>query len=228
MIDEIQSQFFAPDILEFNNKRIINIENLLLPISGKTILEPGCGPGLISKYFYNNNCKVFPLEGRKEIVSFVKENNPSSNIITFDLENDNWDNLPTCDISIAYGILYHLSDPLKFIDNLFKKTNEFCVIETVVSLDTAEDNNNVVIENNCINQALNKLGCRPTRKHIWNYLISKFTYVYMPLKQTEHSQFPKQFKISEDYIARCIFIGSKVKLDIPTLSSSFITEYYTS
>ena len=128
--------------------------------------------------------------------------------------------------SIVYGILYHLSHPLKFIDTLFEKTKEFCVFETVVSLDNCDYNLNICPEDvNSVNQALNGLGNRPTRKYLWDYLNNKFPYVYMPLKQTEHSQFPKQFNYSEDGIARCIFIGSKIELNIPSLSSSFVSSF---
>jgi len=226
MDNSIEDVFYRPDIIEFNNRRITHLDSLCLPLSNKSVLEPGCGPGLISEYLYSLGCKVLPLEARNDIVDFYKTKYPSSNILLFDLEGGNWDLISEQDISIVYGILYHLSDPLKFIDILYEKTREFCVIETIVSMDTVPDDLYIVSENsNTINQSFSGLGNRPTRKILWNYMKTKFPYVYIPFTQTAHSQFPKQFITREDSIARFLIIGSKIKLDINTLSEELINIY---
>jgi len=224
-MSSIEVLFFADDIMNFNNLRITHLDSLKFDWSDKTVLELGCGPGIISKYFYDKGVDIYPVEGRQDIVDFVKKQNKNSKIMKYDLTEDDWSLIPKCDITIAYGILYHIQNPLKFIDNIYEKTNNFCVIETVVSLDTNEDGIYNLNEGTTHTQAIDGIGCRPTRNILWNYMKTKFAYVYMPLTQTRHIEFPSQFNVSEYHTARFVIIGSKIPLNNELLSSSFVSKY---
>lgn len=224
-MSSIQDAFFSDDIMNFNNLRITHLDSLKFDWSDKTVLELGCGPGIISKYFYDKGVDIYQVEGRQDIVDFVKKQNKNSKIMQYDLTKDDWSLIPKCDITIAYGILYHIKNPLKFIDNIHEKTNNFCVIETVVSLDTNEDGIYNVDEGIFHTQAIDGIGCRPTRNILWSYMNTKFPYVYMPLTQTRHAEFPSQFNVPEYHTARFVIIGSKIPLDNEMLSSSFVTQY---
>jgi cyclopropane fatty-acyl-phospholipid synthase-like methyltransferase len=202
--------------------------SLCLPIQGKTVLEPGCGPGLMAKPLVSARCTVYGLEARKELVEFYntfhKSNTARSHL--FNLENGDWTTVPECDITYCYGTLYHLGNPDEFLRNISEKTKEFCVIETVVSVDSALNDANIVTENKVhINQSFEGRGCRPTRKYVWDTLAKYFPKIYMPLTQPVSVDFPKDFKHQYNPIQRFIIIGSKIDLNLPTLSDSFVTTY---
>lgn len=227
-LSEISREFFPAGIQEFNAARLNHFTSLLLPIEGKTALEPGCGPGLMAKALVSAGCTIHGLEARQELVDFYntfhKSNTAKSHL--FNLETGDWSSVPECDITFCYGTLYHLGNPDEFLQHISEKTKEFCVIETVVSVDAAPNEANLVSENTShINQSFQGLGCRPTRKYVWDTLAKYFPKVYMPYTQPVSRDFPKDFKHQYNSIQRFIIIGSKIDLDLPTLSDSFVATY---
>jgi hypothetical protein len=223
---KVLQEFFEPSVLEFHKIRCEHFDSLLLPCNGKTLLEPGSGPGIFGKHFSTRGYNVIALEGRQENVDYYVKYNPSGTVKLFDLESQDWSNIPQCDVSASYGILYHLQNPLQFILRLKEKVTEFSLIDTIVSLDTVEEGIHSVSENShSLTQSVRGHGCRPTRKLLWNYLKENFQYVYMPFTQPKHIDYPLDFKSSSHPTTRCIFIASHVPLDLPTLSSNFVETY---
>jgi hypothetical protein len=222
----IQYEFYSQEPLFINKERWEHLLTLGLPLTNKTVLEPGCGPGIFTQKFIDLSCDVFSLEARDELVDFHKQILPNSKIIKFNVDHDNWDIVPSCNITFAYGILYHLINPENFIKNISNKTTDFCIIETALSLDTCNnETHNVTEDKISLPQSYTGIGCRPTRRFIWKLIEKYFNYVYMPLSQPNHPDFPKQFQIKTHHTHRFIIIGSKVPLNNEKLSSSFVDEY---
>lgn len=92
--------------------RVQKIESILGKefFKDKTILELACGYGDIGKHFRENlGAKVTFAEGRKEHLSFISENNPDSEVIHLNQENE-WNLGKRFDVLIHFGVMYHLEN----------------------------------------------------------------------------------------------------------------------
>lgn len=222
----ILDEFFSKEPTFINSARWNHFLSLNLPIQNKNILEPGCGPGIFTQKFIDLSCNVYSMEARSELVKYHNANISNSKIIHFNLESEDWTKVPICDITFAYGILYHLKNPDNFIKKISEKTTQFCIIETALSLDNNNDDIHNVNENlHSLPQSFTGIGCRPTRRYIWNLMKKNFDYVYMPLTQPLHPDFPTQFNTSSHHTHRFIIIGSKIHLNNSQLSDQFIKTY---
>lgn len=200
------------------------MNKLELPIEKKSVLEVGSGPGLLTPFFTEKGCKTLSLEGRKENVDAFKINNPKSDVMLFDCESSDWSSIKQADICFCYSLLYHLSKPTEFLENVSTKVKEFIIIETAISNGKSYDSINIVDKSKGdYAQALNGLGCRPTRKYLWDTLKSIYPYVYMPLFQPNHEDFLKSY--TNDRTQRMIIIWSYIPFNNLLLSDSFVESY---
>ena len=63
-------------------------------------------------------------------------------------------------------------------------------------------------------QAISGKGCRPTRRWVYNQLKLYFEFVYLPITQPNHEEFPIDWATpgSTQTLARAVFIASRQKL----------------
>jgi hypothetical protein len=220
----VEISFYQSPCIKINNARLEHLNKLQLPLEKKSVLEVGSGPGLLTYFFTEKRCKTLSLEGRKENTDAFKINNPNSEVIVFDCESSDWSSIKEVDICFCYGLLYHLSMPSEFLRNVSTKVKEFIIIETAISNGVSDNGINIIDESSGdYAQALNGFGCRPTRKFLWDTLKSLYAYVYMPVFQPEHEDFPKFYNGSRT--ERMIVIGSNIPLNNLLLSDSFIESY---
>ena len=69
-------------------------------------------------------------------------------------------------------------------------------------------------------QALDGVGCRPTRAWVWNQLSEQFQYVYLTATQPWHDEFPIDWKVpglGSSGLVRSIFVASRRRIDNATL-----------
>jgi FkbM family methyltransferase len=213
-MNTVENQFYDEYVRNFNKARLDHLEYLNLPFSNNSVLELGPGPGILSDFFeikgINN---IMALEARTECIDYYRRNHPSFNIMKFDLENDDWNTVPNMNICFCYGILYHLSNPLKLIDNVSNKIDKFFIIDTVVSDDTVLSDVNLVNEDSRVFvQSATGVGCRPKREFIWNYLKKKFPYVYTPLTQPDHEDYVLDFSKKQVGTCRFVVIASYIEI----------------
>lgn len=220
----VEGSFYQAACININAARLNHLNKLQLAIEKKSVLEVGSGPGLLTPFFTEKGCKTLSLEGRKENVESFKINNPNSEVIVFDCESSDWSSIKQADVCFCYGLLYHLSKPTEFLENVSTKVKEFIIIETAISNFTSDNSINIVDESKGdYAQALNGLGCRPTRKYLWSTLKSIYPYVYMPLVQPNHADFPKSY--TNGGTQRMIVIGSNIPLNNKMLSDTFVESY---
>jgi hypothetical protein len=70
-------------------------------------------------------------------------------------------------------------------------------------------------------QSLYQIGCRPTRKWIYAQLQKYFEFVYLPITQPDHEQFPTDWtKPPKSSLTknRAVFVASRAPIDNPLLS----------
>ncbi|MCI5196118.1 MAG: methyltransferase domain-containing protein [Candidatus Electrothrix sp. AW5] len=231
-ISQSVQSFLSPEYQQINVARLQHLQSLGFNFSGKNVLELGAGIGDHTLFYLINNSIITPVEGREELVDYISRRF-NIDVVLQDLECDFVSKLKRpylYDIAHCYGILYHLSDPEKFIRSVATLAN-CLILETCVSLDG--DEVNLVKENrNESTQAINGTGCRPNRKWIFNKIMENFEYAYMPITQPKHVQFPKIFKnVNQTSQAgsrniRAIFIGSNSPVELKKLSENLVSEYH--
>src|SRR5690606_34423671 len=96
------------------------------------------------------------------------------------------------DIVFCYGLLYHLANPGVLIDWIGMHCSQTLLLETSVSREI-DGWKEVREDAGILSQSLSGIGVRPSRNWIFRKLRDRFEYVYIPLTQPAHEEFPEDW-----------------------------------
>lgn len=225
--------FWSDHYVRHNMRRLEHLASLHLPLNNRTVLELGAGIGDHSLFYLDRGCRVTALEGREENVTIANErfDNLSSSYgkgricyHTFDLEKpeeeDSRLNIEPAEIVHCYGLLYHLHAPLPMLKWARQKCLDIMIVETALSPGDEEEVKRAREDHQQASQALREFGSRPTRKWVFNKLKRLFPYVYMPISQPAHEEFPVDWRASQlpdKGHKRGVFVASLRPLGNPLL-----------
>ncbi|MCB0168767.1 MAG: class I SAM-dependent methyltransferase [Anaerolineae bacterium] len=207
-----------------NQARLAHLASLDLPLEGKQVLDVGCGVGHLSQFFVERNCPVVCLDGRAENIASLHQRFPDLPAHVVDVERDPLSQFGRFDIVFAYGLLYHLENPLHALRNMASACQEMLLLETQIC-DHTLPIVRIEGETAAYSQALHGLGCRPSPSYIVLALKQiGFPFIYAPLQPPQHPQFQFRWKNNLDWRRnghplRCIFVASHVELYNPKLIS---------
>ena len=220
----VESEFHNLRYLRMNARRLEHLATLMLPVSGKTVLETGAGIGDLTAFFLDRGCTVTSVEPRDENVALLRMRYrdaafwPAANlrIVQSDIYSlaDRADILPH-QIAFCYGLLYHLDQPQRALRNLARLCTDFLLVETAVAYGVEDDQVTFVSEDPL--EATNSItgtACCPSRRWVFNRLAELFEHVYMPLTQPLHDQFRLDWRCASPPAgrSRAIFVGAHTKL----------------
>jgi len=121
------------------------------------------------------------------------------------------------DIVYCYGLLYHLTTPAQAIAYLSARCRELLLLETCVS--PGEEDTINLCQETAINpsHAISGMGCRPTRRWLYSHLKQHFEFVYLPITQPNHEEFPVDWTNPVNTrdpvgLIRSVFIASRQHL----------------
>jgi SAM-dependent methyltransferase len=199
---------------DITQARIEHLRNLHLPFRNKRVIDVGCGIGRFCDFFLEQGCTVFCVDGREQNIQTLRQLYPSVQCAVVDLEKTDLTTFGKFDIVFCYGFLYHLSNPLGFIQNASKACSEFMILETCIT--DAEEPILRLVDEDPENetQALHGIGCRPSPSYVANCLkLSGFKYIYTPFTLPKHPQFQYSKENNFTYIKnkeniRDILVGS--------------------
>jgi SAM-dependent methyltransferase len=211
--------FDLPFYTDITNARIEHLQSLNLPLSGKTVIDVGCGIGRLSDFFAGQGCDIFCVDGRLENIEKLRSLYPGRKAEVVDLETEQILDYGKFDIVFCYGLLYHLADPFGFIKKAQKICNEMMLVETCIA-----DANDCILQlvpedGDTITQALHAIGCRPSSSYVITCLkLSGFKYIYTPTELPNHVEFSYQRSNDLSYLKkgrliRDIFIASHQEIN---------------
>jgi hypothetical protein len=199
-----------------------------LPIEGKSVLEVGSGIGQLTHFFEERECVVHSTDGRIENVMENLRRNPHRNgrvWVSDVLVPHSHSFLGRFNFVFCYGLLYHVGNPSLCLFNLKKTLHENGIL-ILSSIVNQVDNGkiNYKMENReSTEMSLDGSACDPARDWIWNTLSRFFDYVYMPIKQPPDPQYPTRWPSRHEQ-ARAVFVASRERLNLPSLSSELLME----
>jgi SAM-dependent methyltransferase len=214
--------FHSYDYLRHNARRQEHLASLGIPVGGKSVLEVGAGIGDHTHYFLDRGCRVTITEARDENLRLLRKRYPSMDIRRLDLENPCALIGAPFDVVYCYGTLYHLSNPASAIQSLSDNCSSLLLLETCVSFGNEISVNPVSENQRNPSQAFSGTGCRPTRPWVMRELQKYFEFVYVPITQPNHEEFPLDWTSPDEYAARltrAVFVGSRARIDTPVLSA---------
>jgi hypothetical protein len=220
---QIHAEFSAPAYQRHNVARLQHLDSLGLNLTRKKILELGAGIGDHTLFYLYRNCTVLAVEGRAKLAKKLSERlGVETKVIDFDREPQKLEQLGRFDFAHCYGLLYHLSDPGRFLCSVARAA-DCLLLETCVSFGDTVQLGGCAENSKVPSQALHGSGCRPTRTWVFEALKLHFKHVYATKTQPRHPEFPLNWNLSgsgDERLARCVFVASHHPIDNP----SFVTE----
>ena len=219
--------FHSHHYLRHNARRLEHLSSLGISVAGGSVLEVGAGIGDHSHYFLDRGCRVTITEARPGNLSLLRKRYPSADVRHLDLETPvPLENAPF-DVVYCYGTLYHLSRPEPAIAFMGLSCSGVLLMETCVSFGDELRVNHTSEDRRNPSQALSGTGCRPTRPWMVRELKKHFEFVYLPLSQPNHEEFPIDWSRPERHAAalsRAVFVASHSPIESPMLSSDLTSQ----
>ena len=129
---------------------------------GMRVLEVGAGLGHLGDYFEHLGFEVTSTDARPENVQRMHERGRRSFVL--DLDADEFPAAGEFDLVLAFGVLYHLQNPQRFLQACGASASVL-LLETVVS-DSETAVAPIVAERQRVDQAMEGYGSRPSASWI--------------------------------------------------------------
>jgi hypothetical protein len=222
---QILLDFHSFYYLRLNQRRQEHLATLGLNLRRKKVWEVSAGIGDHTSFFLDRECDVTCSEVRPELLEILRHRFSGVRICELDLEKPREDFPMGFDVVYCYGVLYHLRTPGEALEFMAARSRDLLLLETCVSLGSELDLYPVSEPPEAFSQALSGIGCRPTRTWVFQKLQQLFPFVYVPLTQPDHEQFPTDWTATESKASftRAIFVAARFEIDSPLLGSNLVS-----
>ena len=217
-------QVRGTNVLHNVARRLEHLASLGLPIRERNVLEVGAGIGDMTGFFLDRGCRMHVTDVRPSLVHVLEQRfaaHPLASISTLDLDPPP-DVLPGIyDVVVCHGVLYHLSDPLAALEFLARTCGDLLLVETTVGPSDVTDRDAIhpIVEDAALlTSAHSGHGCRPGRGWYYARLRELFDFVYVPVTQPNHYEYPIDWRHASGFTRRATFVASRRRLDNPQLA----------
>lgn len=174
-----------------------------------TAVDAGCGFGFFADYLDNRALKVMAFDGRPDNIATARERYPRVEFKIRDIEDPSTNLLGGFDLSLCFGVLYHLENPFRAVRNLASLTKKVLLLETVI-VPTNALAAYIYEEEQRDDQGLNYIAMIPTEAWLVKSLYrSGFPFVYKPKRLPDHNDFRASWIKRQ---RRICLVASKVEL----------------
>ncbi len=214
------SEFHSDHYLRHNARTLEHLATLKLPLAGRSVVEVGAGIGDHTSFFLDRGCTVVTSDARARNLELLEERWPGIDARLLDLDDP--PTPITAEIVYCYGTLYHLRHPAEALEYLAACCTGLLLIQTVVGWGDDERLDIVDEPQQTPSQAAGGVGCRPTRLWVNRQLNLHFPYVYVPVTQPWHPEYPIDWTTAQPPVAlaRAIFIAARAPLENPLLTTT--------
>jgi hypothetical protein len=212
--------FETPDARHINHARLEHLASLGLDLHGKRVIELGAGIGLLGAFFEERGCTLLSTEGREDNLAEMRGRFPNRSVQQVDLDRDHdLSRFGRFDAAFCYGTLYHLAKPQQALAAL-AGVSDLLLLETCLTPGAHVDVH-LVREGPSHNQALDGVGCRPTRPWIMATLQSLWGHAYTTVDQPNHPDFETDWLVPYKHgNHRAVFVASRTPLRLPKLTET--------
>jgi len=223
--------FQSPNYQAINAARLQHLSQLPLDLEQQSLLELGSGPGDLTAFWLDRHCCITSIDARPENIraaAFKHQPSRQWSGFAYELPHKVAPDNTSYDLVIAYGILYHLDDPLPLLHAVAAMKPRHFLLETCVTPESSTQPSGYPLYR-CSEQASNGsqsvtgVGCRPDRRWLWKALQTLFRYVYCCRHQPDHPEFPLNWEAdgigNSAGLTRMIFLCSN-----EPINSELITE----
>lgn len=219
--DPVQS-FHSFEYQRHNARRQEHLASLGLPLHGRSVLETGAGIGDHTTFFLDRGCRVVTTEARQENLAVLRRRYPSLSVRYLDLDDPDPSLTEAFEVVYCYGLLYHLQHPEEALAYLAERCTDLLLLETCVSFEEGESIRHGSEAPENPHFSVSGHSSYPTREWVVKRLRMWFPFVYLPLTQPNHEQFPKDWTKSSPPgpLTRAVFIASRQPLSYPLLTES--------
>ena len=214
--------FDWPYYAEITRARLEHLAELELPIEGRSVIDVGSGIGRLSEFFVQRGCDVLCVDGREKNIELLRREYPDRRAAVVDVETDELLAQGSFDVVFCYGLLYHLADPLAFLQRAAAICRELLIVETCIA-DAEEPLLFLVRDPDDETMALHSVASRPSPAYVATGLrLSGFSHVYSPTTRPDHPDFRYErlgdrAHLRDGNVLREIFVASRSALDNPRL-----------
>lgn len=211
--------FQSAHYLRHNQKRQEHLDSLNLDLRNRSVLEVGAGIGDHTQFFLDRDCQVVSTEARKANLDVLRHRYPDLRTEPLNLDAPAPSFTERFDIVYCYGVLYHLNDPAAALAFMARCTRDLLLLETRVSFGSGEAVNSCDEDTRIPSHSVHGKGCRPSRPWVFRRLQSLFPFVYMPLTQPAHEEFPLDWTTppTGQPLTRSVFIAARQAIHNPLL-----------
>lgn len=209
---EIMANFRTERYAELNALRWDLFLKMGIPITGKSIFEPGAGIGDQTEWLLNQGAKhVFVNEGRPENLQIIRERFPDDLRLTFLLGNledclDKPDFNLAVDLIFMWGVYYHINDSIPDFP-IMRSLSRIGPTVVFDYLESSADRTDFYGYDNP-STSLSQYAIRPTAPTMIRGLREAWGYAYLPKAQMEWN---------DEMMPRRLAIGSRIPLYSPQL-----------
>lgn len=206
--------FDGADAREINEARLGHLESLALPLDGRSVLDVGCGVGHLAQFFVARGCAVTCVDARAENVRGLRARYPDLHGRALNVETTPLAPLGAFNIVFAYGLLYHLENPMAALRNMATVCTDLLLLETIIC-DSPRPVLGLEDETTSVNQGLHGLGCRPSPSYVTLALNRVgFAHVYAPRRPPEYPDYHFEWLGNLDWQRhganlRCVFVAAR-------------------
>lgn len=225
LISPSERVFHSSNYLRHNARKLEHLASLRIPVSGLSVLEVGAGIGDHSHYYIDRGCDITITEGRQNNLDYLETQYPDVRVKLLDMERPITVEGSPFDVVHCYGLLYHLSAPDQAIGFMSRNCKQILFLETCVSFGDDKEINLVSERADDLSQSLIGIGCRPTRRWIFEELKKHFENVYIPKTQPNHEEFPINWSAPEKHTGkfnRAVFVCSRKVLKNDMLTTKLL------
>lgn len=178
-----------------------------------TAFDFGAGPGWFAHRLTASGLDVVALEGRADVAAEGQARAPAARFEVFDFDEAGWQSLPLPrDFCLAFGILYHLENPLRALRVMGALTSQVLLLETMtVPLDFP--GGRVVRENANATQGIRSLAfiLSPdgVERGLW---AAGYNHIYRCQRSIDHDDFRD---LTQTHRRRHVWLATRQPINLP-------------